>query len=61
MCDEVQTAVAHWPSKLYGGRVGLDYPVTRTTKQKLQSIGGTQKSSLIATVKFPKAEILYLK
>jgi len=43
------------------GRVRLDYPVTRTTKQKLQSIGRTQKSSLIAILKFPKAEILYIK
>jgi hypothetical protein len=39
MCDEVRNAVAHRPSKLYGWRVGLDYPVTWTTKQKLQSIG----------------------
>jgi len=58
---EVQNAAAHRPSKLYGGKAGLDYPVTQTTKHKLQSIGRTQKSSLIATAKFPKTEILYLQ
>jgi hypothetical protein len=56
MCDEVQNAIAPpraIQTTVYQCRVGLDYPETRTTKQKLQSIGITQKSPLIATVKFP--------